>query len=100
MKKWTLILAIIFSFNANAGSLRADGGRVLINEGDSIDVLLANLGSPKSRVKKVVCVSRRSKNSPCKEWGTVETWFYRYDDLNWKINIMGERILKIKWSRF
>lgn len=91
---------MVASLHVSAGSLRADGGRVLINEGDSIDILLMNLGDPKHKSKTVVCMSRRSKNAPCDQWGTLETWFYRYDDMNWKIQVLGTQILKINWSRF
>lgn len=100
MNKWILMLALVASLNVSAGSLRVDGGRVLINKGDSIDILLMNLGEPKHKVTTVVCVEQRGGNSPCTAWGTAETWFYRYDDLNWKIQIFGDTIQDINWSRY
>jgi hypothetical protein len=100
MKKWILMLALMASFSASAGSLRVDDGRVLINKGDSVDTLLTYLGAPRVQSKKVICMDRRPKKNHCKEWGTAETWSYRHDDLNWKIQIVGDTIKDIGWSRY
>lgn len=98
MKNWIFLLLMMLSLGVSAGSLRADGGRILINEGDSVDVLLMSLGEPK--YKRVVNVCLSEKKGVCLSWGTVETWFYRYDEMNWKIQVVGSRISKISWSRY
>ena len=98
MIRWILLFLMMVSMGVQAGSLRADGGRTLINEGDSVDVLLMSLGEPQYKRKVAVCMSE--KRGVCLSWGTIETWFYRYNDMNWKIQVIGDRINKISWSRY
>lgn len=95
-----LVAAVLFSFSAIAGggSIRFDDGRVLVKPGSPSHTILRYLGRPLQTSRSFVCL--QDSSSSCKQWGTVETWFYYHDELNWQITVSNGRVMDISWSRF
>lgn len=93
------LLAFSTSLHAASSFMRFDNGKVLVKKGSPVTVLTEYLGAPLHTTNNIVCVDKRNSKQ-CKEWGTVESWFYRYDERNWEIKVYGGRILHIDWSRF
>lgn len=79
--------------------MRLENGKVLVKKDSPVIFLTEHLGTPLHTTNNIVCMDKRNSEQ-CKERGTVESWFYRYDERNWEIKVHGGRILHIDWSRF
>lgn len=100
IKQAMLMLGLLLLVGSvSASALRLENGRVLINKGTSVGVLLEHAGEPAYRTSRRVCLDRRSEDY-CNSWGTVETWFYTIDGIHWEIRVFGGRVLDLEWSRF
>jgi hypothetical protein len=96
MSRIAVLILLIAAGTAVASSLRFDG--VLIREGSPVYLLLEHLGEPLYHSREDVCVRRGLYG--CERWQQQETWFYRYNDLNYTIRVSGGHIIDIRWSRF
>lgn len=98
LKVLLLTLFMLLPLTADASVLRFNGGTVMVKEGDPAYLLVKYLGEPLDKAEERLCV--RSYHYHCTHWTVVETWFYEYRNLNWRMYIRGGKIWKMKWSRF
>lgn len=93
------VLLSVLTVSAQASLLRFEGGRVALMEGDSVSKMKHYLGKPDQVGSERVC-----KPSPYRHYcdSTVmsRVWFYRYENLNWRIRSYRGKIISIDWSRF
>lgn len=101
MKRILTAMAIslaVLAPTAEAG-IRVDGGRVLIDKGDSAGKLRQHLGSPNWREVAKVC--KKPSNSKCRGgnlgWGHLLQ--YSTERRNWNVEVYDGVITRIEWAR-
>ena len=102
MKRTLTLAAALIAATAGtamAGEIRVNDGRDIIRQGDPASKLARYLGRP--YYSEVARVCAKPSNSSCSKsrskWGHL--YQYRYNDLDYTVEIHDGTITRITWSR-